>query len=98
MYKFCILFYLTAFFFFSCCRESNPTWDEDIKNDVIEECRNHGGALHVHVDRNSPEGNVYVKCPSLTAAAATVRVLHGRYFAGNIYMFIFLSNTFFFQV
>lgn len=84
-----LYFILFNSLFFSFCRESNPTWDEDIKNDVIEECRNHGGALHVHVDRNSPEGNVYVKCPSLTAAAATVRVLHGRYFAGNIYVYFF---------
>lgn len=64
-------------------RESAPNWDEDIKNDVIEECRNHGGALHVYVDKNSADGNVYVKCPNHTAAAASVRALHGRYFAGN---------------
>ncbi|XP_054715669.1 RNA-binding protein 39-like [Uloborus diversus] len=69
---------------FDPAKESGPTWDEDIKNDVIEECRNHGGALHVFVDKNSPEGNVYVKCPNLTAAAASVAALHGRYFAGRV--------------
>lgn len=79
-----IFFYLSwNGIFISFDRETNPIFDEDIRNDVIEECRNHGGAVHVYVDKKSAEGNVYVKCPSLTAAAASVRALHGRYFAGN---------------
>jgi len=69
---------------FDPAKESGPNWDEDIKNDVVDECRNHGGALHVYVDKNSSDGNVYVKCPNLTAAAASVRALHGRYFAGRV--------------
>ncbi|KFM62488.1 RNA-binding protein 39, partial [Stegodyphus mimosarum] len=69
---------------FDPAKETGPNWDEDIRNDVIEECRNHGGALHVYVDKNSAEGNVYVKCPNLTAAAASVSALHGRYFAGRV--------------
>lgn len=28
------------------------------------------------------QGNVYVKCPSIPAAMATVNALHGRWFAG----------------
>lgn len=69
----------------SSYRENAPNWDEDIKNDVVDECRNHGGALHVYVDKNSAEGNVYVKCPNLTVAAASVTALHGRYFAGILF-------------
>nr|XP_042901906.1 RNA-binding protein 39 isoform X2 [Parasteatoda tepidariorum] len=65
-------------------KENASNWDEEIRNDVIEECRNHGGALHVYVDKNSGEGNVYVKCPNLTAATASVSALHGRYFAGRV--------------
>lgn len=30
----------------------------------------------------SLQGNVYVKCPSIPAAMATVNALHGRWFAG----------------
>ncbi|XP_064467269.1 RNA-binding protein 39-like isoform X2 [Ornithodoros turicata] len=64
--------------------ETNPTWDEEIRNDVVEECRKHGGALHVYVDKASPEGHVYVKCPTISSAVASVNALHGRWFAGRI--------------
>ncbi|XP_077502992.1 RNA-binding protein 39-like protein Caper isoform X1 [Amblyomma americanum] len=64
--------------------ETNPSWDEEIRRDVIEECRKHGGALHVYVDRASPEGHVYVKCPTIASAVASVNALHGRWFAGRI--------------
>jgi len=63
--------------------KSNPLWPEEIRNDVIEECRKHGGALHVYVDKAS-KGDVYVKCPTIAAAAASVTALHGRWFAGRL--------------
>lgn len=56
----------------------------DICHDVIEECNKHGGVVHIYVDKNSAEGNVYVKCPSIPAAMAAVNALHGRYFAGKM--------------
>nr|XP_046241148.1 RNA-binding protein 39-like isoform X1 [Scatophagus argus] len=68
----------------------NPTseeasgWEMDIQHDVIEECNKHGGVVHIYVDKNSAEGNVYVKCPSIPAAMAAVNALHGRYFAGKM--------------
>uniref|UniRef100_A0A3Q3ESN9 RNA binding motif protein 39a n=1 Tax=Labrus bergylta TaxID=56723 RepID=A0A3Q3ESN9_9LABR len=64
--------------------EEAPGWDTDIQHDVIEECNKHGGVVHIYVDRNSAEGNVYVKCPSIPAAMAAVNSLHGRYFAGKM--------------
>uniref|UniRef100_A0A8C8GVW1 RRM domain-containing protein n=1 Tax=Oncorhynchus tshawytscha TaxID=74940 RepID=A0A8C8GVW1_ONCTS len=64
--------------------EDNPGWDVDIQHDVIEECNKHGGVVHIYVDKNSTEGNVYVKCPSIPAAMAAVNALHGRYFAGKM--------------
>lgn len=64
--------------------ESNPSWPDEIKNDVIEECRNHGGVLHVYLDQNSEEGHVYVKCTSISSASSTVNALHGRWFAGRL--------------
>jgi len=64
--------------------ESTPSWDVEIRDDVIEECNKHGGVLHIYVDKASPQGNVYVKCPSIAAAVASVNALHGRYFAGKV--------------
>jgi len=64
--------------------ELNPSWDTEIRDDVIEECNKHGGVLHVYVDKASPQGNVYVKCPAITTAVASVNSLHGRWFAGRV--------------
>lgn len=63
--------------------ETNPQWDEEIRDDIIEECQKHGGILHIYVDKAS-EGNVYVKCPSIATAVLAVNSLHGRYFAGRV--------------
>ncbi|OQR74533.1 RNA-binding protein 39-like, partial [Tropilaelaps mercedesae] len=57
-------------------------WAGELRDDVLEECRKHGGAVHCLVDKST--GNVYVKCPSIATAAAAVGVLHGRYFAGRV--------------
>uniref|UniRef100_A0A4W3H8Y7 RNA binding motif protein 39b n=1 Tax=Callorhinchus milii TaxID=7868 RepID=A0A4W3H8Y7_CALMI len=69
----------TSFF-----REDDPAWDQEIRDDVIEECNKHGGVIHIFVDKNSPQGNVYVKCPTIAAAVAAVGALHGRWFAGKM--------------
>lgn len=65
-------------------QESEPNWEFDIREDVIEECNKHGGVLHIFVDKASPQGNVYVKCPNITTAVAAVNSLHGRYFSGKV--------------
>uniref|UniRef100_A0A8C6LAZ4 RNA binding motif protein 39a n=1 Tax=Nothobranchius furzeri TaxID=105023 RepID=A0A8C6LAZ4_NOTFU len=64
--------------------ENAPRWEVDIQHDVIEECNKHGGVVHIYVDKNSAEGNVYVKCPSIPAAMASVNALHGRFFGGKM--------------
>uniref|UniRef100_A0AAG5CWH5 RRM domain-containing protein n=1 Tax=Anopheles atroparvus TaxID=41427 RepID=A0AAG5CWH5_ANOAO len=64
--------------------ETNPSWDVEIQDDVIEECNKHGGVQHVYVDKQSPAGNVYVKCPSIATAVLAVNALHGRWFAGRV--------------
>ncbi|XP_016985787.1 RNA-binding protein 39 isoform X2 [Drosophila rhopaloa] len=64
--------------------ETNPTWDVEIRDDVLEECAKHGGVLHIHVDTASPTGTVYVKCPGTTTAVLAVNALHGRWFAGRV--------------
>jgi len=64
--------------------ETHPLWHQEICDDVMDECNKHGGVLHIFVDRASPQGNVYVKCPSVTVAVNAVNALHGRWFAGRI--------------
>ena len=76
--------------FNSISRESKPSWDQEIRDDVIEECSKHGGVLHLYVDKASPQGNVYVKCPTISAAVASVNSLHGRFFGGMYIQFFLL--------
>lgn len=69
---------------FDPATETNPSWDMEIQDDVVEECNKHGGVLHVYVDVASPDGKVYVKCPSIATAVLAVNALHGRWFAGRV--------------
>jgi RNA-binding protein 39 len=69
---------------FDPATETTPNWDQEIMDDVIDECNKHGGVLHVFVDTASSEGKVYVKCPSIATAVLAVNALHGRYFAGRV--------------
>lgn len=79
-------FLLTNMFDVNAIRTQDPYTvmqeAEEIKNDVLDECRKHGGAVHIAVDTKS-SGNVYVKCPNAITAAACVSALHGRYFSGK---------------
>lgn len=69
---------------FDPATEVNPNWDQEIQDDVVEECNKHGGVLHIYVDVASPDGKVYVKCPSIATAVLAVNSLHGRFFAGRV--------------
>ncbi|GFR69148.1 RNA-binding protein 39 [Elysia marginata] len=69
---------------FDPATETRTNWDQEVRDDVIDECNKHGGVLHLYVDQNSPQGNVYVKCPSISAAVASVNALHGRFYAGRV--------------
>jgi len=68
---------------FDPINEREPNWDQEISDDVMEECNKHGGVHHIYVDKASPQGNVYVKCPNIGTAVAAVNALHGRWFAGQ---------------
>ena len=63
------------------CRENEPGWEGDIREDVLEECSQFGGVLHIYVDKLS-QGNVYVKCMTAQTATAAFANLNGRFFAG----------------
>ncbi|XP_055348892.1 RNA-binding protein 39-like isoform X2 [Paramacrobiotus metropolitanus] len=64
--------------------ETESTWACDLKQEVIDECSQYGGVVHVHVDADAAEGNVYVKSVSIAAATLAVQSLHGRFFAGRM--------------
>lgn len=65
-------------------RTKTGNWENEVMDDIINECNNYGGVVHIFVDRDSDQGNVYVKCPSIAAAVSSVNALHGRYYAGKL--------------
>jgi len=66
------------------CRErGGAKWETSLKDDIIGECNQFGGVLHIYIDRDSEQGNVYIKCPSVAAAISSVNALHGRFYAGQ---------------
>lgn len=62
----------------------NPEWDEDIKEDVAEECERCGRVEHCHVSKNKPGGLVFVRFGANEAAAKAAANLNGRFFAGRM--------------
>ena len=39
--------------------ERDPNWDQEIRDDVIEECNKHGGVVHIYVDKASSQVSVF---------------------------------------
>lgn len=64
---------------FDPSQETEPSWDEDIRGDIREECSKFGDVLFVHVDKDS-RGFVYLKFNDVQGAVATQKALHGRWY------------------
>lgn len=68
---------------FDPTKEKEEGWDMDIRDDVLDECSKFGPIVHIHVDKASPQGIVYVKCYTPDIAVKASKALHGRWFAGK---------------
>lgn len=64
--------------------ETDPYWAEEIRSDVIGECSQFGGVVHIHIDKGDPNGCVFLKAASTTVAQACVNSLQGRWFSGKM--------------
>lgn len=49
--------------------------------------------MHINIDQKAPEGNIYIKCPSISVAMAAMNSLNGRYFAGKLIKASYLQLT-----
>jgi len=63
--------------------ETDPNFDQDIKEDVTEECSKFGAVKHIAVTKNSP-GFVFVRFDNQQAAMGAKNSLAGRWFAGKM--------------
>ncbi|CAF1161583.1 unnamed protein product [Didymodactylos carnosus] len=69
---------------FDPVKETKLNWKDEIRDEVIEECNKFGGCIHLYVDQKNPNGNVYIKTPTIASAINAVNSLHGRFFSGRV--------------
>jgi RNA-binding protein 23/39 len=75
--------------------EGGPEWDQDIREDMLEECSKYGQLDTVHVEKNKPGGIVLMKFLTVTAAMKAAQALNGRFFAGRMITAAFLDDNMF---
>ncbi|XP_065669546.1 uncharacterized protein LOC100215426 isoform X2 [Hydra vulgaris] len=72
--------------------EREEDWVKKVEDAVLEKCENDGARiLHIHVDINSKEGCVYVKCDSLESARKAFRSMYGNWFDGRLVIVKFVT-------
>jgi len=64
---------------FDATEETSATWDEDIREDVVQECARYGEVIHCFVDKAS-RGYVYLMFDSESAGKSCGFALNGRFF------------------
>jgi len=65
---------------FDPAKETDPDFDLDIREDVMDEVSKYGQLRHIYVDKTSVEGQVYLKFANNAGAAATFQALNHRWF------------------
>jgi RNA-binding protein 39 len=73
------------------CRETEPNWDVEIRDDVSEECSKFGKVVHAFVDSNSA-GHMYLKFENVNAATNALNSLNGRWFAQRMIYAEFINE------
>jgi RNA-binding protein 39 len=72
-------------------QETNPGWEEEIKEDVSEECKKYGKVNHCYVENRIPGGFVYLRFAAMEAASDAAKSLNGRFFAGKMITVSFMN-------
>lgn len=83
---------------FDPATETEPEWDLDIKEDMLEECSKFGQVEHVHVEKYKPGGIVVLKFRTMDAANRAAMSLNGRFFAGRMITVTFIDEITFNQL
>jgi len=76
---------------FDPATETEPGWDQDIKEDVESECSKFGAVLHCYVEARQPGGLVYLLFSTTPMAQQAAQSLGGRWFAGRMITCEFLN-------
>jgi len=65
---------------FDPAKETDPDFDLDIREDVMDEVAKYGQLRHIYVDKTSVDGQVFLKFVNHAGAAATFQALNHRWF------------------
>jgi RNA-binding protein 39 len=68
---------------FDPATETDPEWALDLDEDVRDETAKYGRLAHLHVDKDSSQGRVWMRFELQDAAQQAQKALHGRWFAGR---------------
>jgi len=68
---------------FDPSKETDPDFDLDIREDVMDEVAKYGQLRHIYVDKTSKEGRVYLKFTESNGAKTTMKALNNRWFGQN---------------
>merc|ERR1719461_735311 len=68
---------------FNPASETDPDFDLDIREDVMDEVQKYGTLRHIYVDKTSQDGRVYLKFGGNDGAIKTMQALHNRWFGQN---------------
>merc|ERR550525_532725 len=68
---------------FNPAQETDPDFDLDIREDVMDEVQKYGTLRHIYVDKTSTDGRVFLKFAENGGAAKTLQALHNRWFGQN---------------
>jgi len=69
---------------FTTEESGEPNFEQELTEDIKEECAKHGEIRHLNIDRYSPNGVVYIRFSSVAQATAAHNELHGRWFGGRM--------------
>ena len=71
---------------------ASASWQEELTEDVYEECSKFGTILHLKV-MGTPLGEVFIKYEDEASAQLAIAALHGRWFGGRQLQAFFASAS-----
>eukprot|EP00755_Sulcionema_specki_P010452 Sspe_Gene.46539::Locus_23240_Transcript_2_3_Confidence_0.400_Length_1516::g.46539::m.46539/K13091/RBM39, RNPC2; RNA-binding protein 39 len=66
---------------FDPAEEEEEDFDEDIKEEVAEQCNRVGRLVHIFVDKHSPKGELWLRFSDNEGGRKAYELMHGRWFS-----------------
>ncbi|KAJ1916641.1 splicing factor [Mycoemilia scoparia] len=77
---------------FDPAEETEPNWEQELEDDVGQECSKYGQIAQTVLDPNS-KGNIYLKYADIESSQRAMADLNGRWFAGKQIVAVYLEEN-----